>query len=295
MTYSQYGQSEWILNLAKSLGITEGTVFEAGANNPYNISNSRCFLDQGWKALLVEARTKGCLDWEKFNHPRASIFNRKIRYVNRGLDEILDIVGAPYDLDVLFLDIDGGEHQLLREMSSYRPKIICVEYDNSYPLSIDFVPSFSKNSIESGQCSSIAMFRLMSSMGYVYINTFALDHVFVSQELFNQNSDHPDFKVFGQKAFSRIAPKHLYHFDKVLGSQLEGEGKKGIRFYRNKLNNLVVNQCYRDASHYFHFLSLIFASFGPLILKGRGEEYYEDYANELEAFNEEFVDSLAFH
>jgi len=294
MDHSQYGQSAWIQSLAEGLGITEGTLFEAGAHQPNRISNSRSFLESGWKALLVEASTDNCLKWEKFNHPKASIFNEKISYKHGGLDKILERVDSPFDIDVLFLDIDGAEYQLLHNMSLYRPKIICVEYDNSYPLSIDFVPKFSWNSIESGQCSSTAMYRMMSSKGYIYVNSFFIDHVFISQELLSKFRNLPGYDSWGQKAFSRIAPKNLYQFNRVLLNQPPGKGGKGIEFYQSKLNNLVVNQYYRDASHYFYFLSQFFESFSPFVSYARGKEYFDDYVKQLDSFNNEYADSLFF-
>ena len=59
-------------------------------------------------------------------------------------------------LDVLFLDIDGGEYQLLNGFiaNECRPKIICVEYDNTFPLSIDYVPTKYRH-----QASSIAFYK----------------------------------------------------------------------------------------------------------------------------------------
>ena len=55
--------AEWLLKFAK-LGIDKSHVFEAGASTPHSISNSRCFIDEGWNATLVEALDEHCNEWE---------------------------------------------------------------------------------------------------------------------------------------------------------------------------------------------------------------------------------------
>ena len=36
-------------------GVQDGTVFEAGAQSPHEISNSKRFIEAGWNSILVEA------------------------------------------------------------------------------------------------------------------------------------------------------------------------------------------------------------------------------------------------
>ena len=135
---SQFGQAEWLLEVCKKLGIDKGHVFEAGASTPHSISNSRCFIDEGWNATLVEALDEHCNEWEELNFENVSVHKKLIPYTNSGLDDTLKEVcnSTP---DVLFLDIDGSEYHQIRGLTNFRPKFICVEYDNAYPLNIEYV------------------------------------------------------------------------------------------------------------------------------------------------------------
>ena len=69
------------------------------------------------------------------------------------------------------MDIDGSEYLLLEGMKKIRPKFICVEYDDSYPLSIDDIPNAAGHG-RRYQASSLSMFKLMKSMNYLYIQSF---------------------------------------------------------------------------------------------------------------------------
>lgn len=218
-------------------------------------------IDKDWQAYLVEASSANCKEWEMLNLKNVVVYNKKIDYDHNGLDRLLSEISAPFDIDVLFLDIDGGEYQLLEGMNSFRPKLICAEYDNSYPLSIDFVPRQIRHSVESAQCSSKAMFRLMSEKGYTYVKSFFLDHVFIANEVIHKNQDNPNLQVVGRQAFCKFAPRHLYDFRAVLLNQDAGKGGNGIGFFQTKLQNLVENGYIQEASHYYFMLSQVFHSY----------------------------------
>ena len=165
---SQFGQAEWILDLMNSCGVEGGTVFEAGAQSPHEISNSKCFIEAGWNAVLVEAESHHCDEWSKIQNDRIEIYNELIPYTPNSMDTILSRTVRDRKLDVLFLDIDGSEYYQIKHMSQFRPSVICVEYDNSYPLSIDYIPKMLFHSVPSGQASSKATFKLMLQRLCIY-------------------------------------------------------------------------------------------------------------------------------
>jgi len=100
------------------------------------------------------------------------VHNKYISYAETGLEDILHECGCCKELDVLFFDIDGGEYQLFRGLISFRPKIVCIEYDNSFPLSINYVPRMIRHHQNGGQASSTAFFHLFRQKRYTYIRSF---------------------------------------------------------------------------------------------------------------------------
>lgn len=285
---SQYGQSEWIFEFLKLCEIREGTVFEAGAGSPHQISNSRIFRENGYKALLCEASTEIYEEWSAIDKSNTTIINKRIDYNRKGLENLLIEMDSPYSLEVLFLDIDGGEYHLIEGLDLFRPKLICIEYDNSYPLNIDYIPSRIRHGFQ--QASSIAMFKMMRSKGYKYLNSFSQDHVFIAEE-FLDNHVHlinATNVKFGDQFYFDYAPRHIYRIDSVCANQDEKNGESGVLFYESKLNNLIASDYMDDAKNFYCFLCDSFKAVTPMV-RTRGDSYFSKYINAYENFRASFL------
>ena len=290
---SQFGQAEWILDLMNSCGVEGGTVFEAGAQSPHEISNSKCFIEAGWNAVLVEAESHHCDEWSKIQNDRIEIYNELIPYTPNSMDTILSRTVRDRKLDVLFLDIDGSEYYQIKHMSQFRPSVICVEYDNSYPLSIDYIPKMLFHSVPSGQASSKATFKLMLQKDYVYIKSFFLDHIFVSQEFYDLNIEYFSTRETGIDLFIKKRT-HLYNIFNVALYQQEGSGGSGVLFYKEKVMNLIKTDQLPEASSYYHILSNYFHTMIPHVLEKRGEIYLNEFKEALTGFDNTFSKILFF-
>jgi len=281
---SQYGSAEWIKNLLNAFGIFNGTIFEVGASSPSHYSNSICFIESNWQAILVERELSLFRQWAETSSNNIRLYNRSVGYYSQGLEDLLKATDAPNDLDVLFFDIDGGELQLLAGLLKYRPKIIQLEYDNTFPLSIDFVPT----RIQHGaQASSLATYRLMTGKAYTYLNSFFHDHIFIANEYLHLASSIPQLS-FGEDFFFKNAPQHIYSFYNVLLGQAENNGGGGIRFFASKVQILLDHLSIKNAIHYFHHLNLIFESFSQVVSNTRSSEYQKQYQYHLEQFRSRF-------
>lgn len=286
MYYSQYGQDEYLLYLASKLCGTIRTVVDIGAHTPHALSNSRCFLEDGYKGLLVEASSNYSREWKKFlfeNNLDARVVHERIKYSSNSIDSLLEKFLESNEIAILFLDIDGSEYFLLEGMKKFRPKFICVEYDNSYPLSIDYVPITCGNG-RRHQASSLSMFKLMKSMNYLYLSSHFQDHIFIDKHLYEQV--HPSSKDFpaGDFHFFACAPKSLFTYDGVLLNQFDGNGSAGVNFFASKVRNLVMNGQLLEAQQYFHHLELILSSYSQIIKSTRSPSYFSQYSQSVSEF-----------
>ena len=165
--------------------------------------------------------------------PNIEVHNLAIQYTETGLGDAFDSVGVPLDFEVLFFDIDGGEYQMLNGLyPKYRPKFVCVEYDNAYPLSIDYIP----REIRHGrQASSIAFFKMMRDKGYNLLKSFSNDHIFIDAFFAEENSlSCPTFNEFVFRA-----TENLYQYDKIFLCQNPNRAGDGIAFLSSKLDALI--------------------------------------------------------
>ncbi len=289
-TYSQHGQAEWIMETISCTGIKSGQIFEAGAADPYHWSNSRTFIDAGWEAILVEPVQQCIDDWRKeiTENNKVTLVHGGIPSHEKGLEDTLKKLNAKKNLEVLFLDIDGGEYQLIKGLNTYRPKVICVEYDAGYPAFIDFVP----NQIKYGwQASSSAFYKLMESKDYHYVKTFAQDMIFFSKEFFYEKINHLN-GVSGIDAYKHLVVEHTMPHFAILVQRDDNTPENGIGYYSEKLDVLIKNNCVNDAWEFFWYLSHIFAGYYQCCKVVKGIDYAEEYWEVFQKFRGYYLSEL---
>jgi hypothetical protein len=287
---SQFGQAEYICNLFSIMGLPTGLVVEVGAHTPKRISNSMCFIQQGWRAVLIEQDSCDCADWIELNLPRATIINATVFYNEGGLEHLLTSNRVDPEIDVLFLDIDGGELQLLEGLHSYRPKVVCVEYDNSFPLYIDFTP---RSIMHRAQASSTAMFKMMLRKGYSYIRSFFHDHIFVANEFFPRVVSFLE-APYGRDGFVQEAHNHLYMYHAVLLNQGQDNGDLGVWFYQEKIDALVSNGYIPEARSFYSELRRTFETLDPIIESYGRTDYHLKFRQARMSFNSRYNAFLSF-
>ena len=119
------------------------------------------------------------------------------------------------------------------------------------------------------QASSISFYRLLSSAGYVYINSFFHDHIFVSESFAKKMNIASSFEMFCQKAISS-----LYQFDSVLLCQPPHLVQSGIDFYEAKLNMLMTENHSRVADYYSYVTGGLSCCLNLLHKMGKQDEHY---------------------
>lgn len=140
--HSQHGEYGILEFLTKQLGIEKGWCCEFGAEDGKTYSNTLQFIERGWDAVYVEPLST-C--WQSLRsladcHPKLYVFEGAVAdgpvHDNprvRCLDRILDDAGAPNLIDVLSLDIEGGERTVWQGMQNHRSRIVIIEINSLRP------------------------------------------------------------------------------------------------------------------------------------------------------------------
>ncbi len=173
--FSQSGQDGIIDEILRRIGTTNKLCVEfgVGAGGGFE-NNSTYLLAQGWKGCWIEAdgvaveRIKQQMDF-LISADRLKLLLSTVTVANiAGLFKQLEI---PTEFDLLSIDIDSFEFWVWRALSSYRPRVIVVEYNSFLPASADWVLPYEPDvvlktgSIEFG-ASLKALARLGEEMGY---------------------------------------------------------------------------------------------------------------------------------
>ena len=293
---SQFEQDSFVKALFARSGSTIHSVVESGCSFPNFHCNSQLFFQESsCDCFLIEGKLDCVQAWREYlslnNFPaKVNILSEFIQYRPTGLSDALSkLPSLPNDFDVFFFDINGGEYQLFSNQFQYRPKLICVEYDNAYPLCIDHVPQFFGCSPNYGQASSLAFFKMMEERHYIYVRSFFQDHIFISQEFYESSNLSEDTHFLaGREAFLHYAADALYDPIAVFTNQMEGECAKSFKFYSDKLDSLLFNDSHQSASFLFSYLLTMIKVSANVIQSKRNVTYASEFASLKKSFIEKY-------
>ena len=171
---SQFGEDGYIEKALERIGEKNCWCFEVGAADGLYLSNTKRLRDAGWNAVLIEANEK---DFEKLREFASDkVFVLLDRVEGDDLDEILAIAGAPFDLDLGVIDIDGQDYYLWDELAAFRPRLLLIEY--SPYGSPDDLPALNKP----GQAGLNPILAMGQAKGYLPLVQTYCNVLFVRED-----------------------------------------------------------------------------------------------------------------
>lgn len=106
---------------------------EFGANDGAWLSNTKnLILHHGWQALLIEGKEDlAAKARQTYADKPVNVVHAKVLPTN--IEDLFAAAGVPKDFDFLSIDIDSFDWYVWHEIERYRPKVICIEYNASFP------------------------------------------------------------------------------------------------------------------------------------------------------------------
>ncbi len=182
---SQYGEDGMIHEIFRRLPGDDSARWcvEFGAWDGKHLSNSWSLWNQlGWHAVLIEGE-KSRLDALARSTAEMPTVETILAYVaNAGpnsLDSLLKSSEIPADFDVLSIDIDGDDYWIWEGLNEYSPKVVVIEYNESFPASLSFVQ-------EPGDycgSSARAIYDLGLNKGYSLVALTRANLIFIRNDL----------------------------------------------------------------------------------------------------------------
>lgn len=119
--YSQCNEEAYISAILENLVSNnfERFLVELGAWDGYHLSNTRYFIEQGFKAILIDGD----------NHGNEEV---KKHFINKeNIVSLLEKYECPQCFDLLCIDLDGNDIYILEEilMVGYKPSLIVAEFN----------------------------------------------------------------------------------------------------------------------------------------------------------------------
>ena len=123
--YSQFGEDGLIEAVFARIGIRNRWCFEVGAADGVYLSNTKRLWDDEWNAVLIESRDEEFAKLSQHQSSRVRCVHKLIG--DEDLERILAEAGAPHDMDLGVIDIDGRDYYAWQKMKAHRPRLMMVE------------------------------------------------------------------------------------------------------------------------------------------------------------------------
>ena len=180
-SYSQFGEDGILQAIFSVIGTQNKWCLECGAADGLFFSNTRRLIEQGWYAVLVEA------DRREFGKlaQNSKAFGARVKCLNlrvgdeSGLDEILADCGAPLDIDLVVIDVDGQDFYLFNAIHRFRPRVVVIEF--ALDADENFLPTLGG----SGQAGVGTLMKLAAGKFYTPVFRTLTNLILVRQPLDN--------------------------------------------------------------------------------------------------------------
>lgn len=183
--YSQCGEDGILEAIFGVLGTTKGFCVEFGASSGVGGSNTHRLVQRGWKGVLIEPSPESyrLLVDNMRAFPEVICLQAFVGLARENtLDSLLEKVGAPHELDLVSIDIDGIDYHVWDSLQLFSPKVVVIEYNPSIPNDVDFVQQPDERITHGSSVKSLV--GLADHKGYELAAVTDLNAIFVRNDLF---------------------------------------------------------------------------------------------------------------
>ncbi len=208
---SECGEDGILAHIFSRIGSGRRFCVDVGANDGIAFSNTRTLIhDQGWGGVLVEKDAEAFSRLQSLYAETKTIATVHAEARSRGpnrLDALLSRAGAPRDIDLLCIDIEGNDYHIWASMKR-RPRVAVIDFNPTVPNDVLFVQQ-DDVSVHDG-ASLRALVELGNAMGYELAAATTWNAIFVRRDLFGalgitgNSIEHMYYPVFETRAFWSI-------------------------------------------------------------------------------------------
>ena len=230
--YSQFGEDGIAAKLLELLPAQDHWCVEFGAWDGSYLSTTLHFREQGYSAVLIEGAidTFGELSRLAQTETSTIAINSFVQPTGpQSLDSILAGTPIPNDFDFLTIDIDGADYHVWNGVTRYRPKVVCIECNPSFPSDVMFIQEPGQ---ENQGSSMLATVMLANEKGYELVATLGGNAFFVDRIYF------PRYGIV-DNSLKSIREWHgsIYSVAQTYRGEILAYGAKGLIWIANELVN----------------------------------------------------------
>lgn len=178
--FSQSGEDGLLLHLFSIVGAPGKTFIEFGIEDGTECNSANLAIHFGWRGLFIEGSPHLAEKARQFYHSRHRLDAGHVRvecaFVTReNVNELFAKGGFTGGLDLLSIDIDGGDYWVWEQVRAVNPRIVVMEYNASFgseeTVTVPYEPAFDRyRKHPSGWyhgASLAALTKLANTKGYL--------------------------------------------------------------------------------------------------------------------------------
>jgi hypothetical protein len=177
-TTSQHGEDGILGAIFKDCPPTNRVCVEIGATEGEDLNVMR-FINQGWRALLIEGMDRWYPKLEVKFKGNSKIDTLFQMVKKNDMDEIMDKYDIPQDFDLFILDIDSFDYDVWKKMKR-RPHVMMVE---CHPQVLDLsVKSYNPDAWPMGATSAGLWLELFTERDYELVCMKKFNMIFIQKD-----------------------------------------------------------------------------------------------------------------
>lgn len=147
--YSQNGEDGIIEEIFRRLGSGAKFFVEFGVQDGCENNTRNLLENEGWSGVWIEA------DENFVEKARTRFATLPVHIAHRfltreNINQVFQELEIPQELDLLVIDVDGNDYWLWQALQNYRPRVVVIEYNSSYPPGKNWVMPYNSNWIWDG-------------------------------------------------------------------------------------------------------------------------------------------------
>ena len=143
--WSQNYEDGMIGEIFRRVGTTTKTFLEIGVGDGSE-NNTTVLLAVGWKGWWIEGDAACCESIARRLQSMPSLAQQlTVRHAlvsSQSVGNLLSEIGVPAEVDLFSLDIDLDTYHVWAALTEFRPRVVVVEYNGSFPPELSWIHPF---------------------------------------------------------------------------------------------------------------------------------------------------------
>jgi hypothetical protein len=131
--HSQNGEDGILREILNRIGVTNRYFVEFGVESGSECNCAELVFGQKWQGLFLEADDNYFRALAERYREHAGVKCVQSVVTSGNIESLLESGGVPAEFDVLSIDIDGNDYWVWAAIRRWRPRVVVIEYNASFP------------------------------------------------------------------------------------------------------------------------------------------------------------------